>query len=849
MKLVPNVPSFRSLRLAAATFVLTFVGFVGGMIAARVEPTIAVGIGVASALLVAMFQSRALALAESMRVARLLRRESDDRFQTVFERATDPHFLIHDGKVTECNAAGLRTLGLTEKAQVIAGDLTRFWPETQPDGRVTAEVIREMAERARRGDPSRIEMEKRDVAGRTLPVEVSMTAISVGGGSESLLVVWHDLRESRKAQLQLRQSESRHRELVENLHQIIYSSDIEGHLLYVNPAWERVTGFSVESTIGEHFSHFVSEEDLPKLERQREKELSGEMDVLHFEIRLKSRSGRWRHVDGSCRPLRNDQGVIIGTTGMLNDETDWLQAQRDLVAAKEAAETANRAKGEFLAVMSHEIRTPLNGVLGFASLLGETDLDATQEEFLRTIRGCGDSLLTLIDDILDFSRMESGGFQLEELSFDLRDCIEGVLDIHAHRANEKDVELVSSIAADLPARIVGDVTRLKQVLSNLVGNAVKFTDSGFVRLCCWVADSDGPTLTLGFRVEDTGPGIPPEKIDQLFRPFVQADASVSRRYGGTGLGLAISRRLTEAMGGTIRVEDRETGGTAIEFSIVSAVDVAASPMPVWPGRRVLVAESGAAGRQSLLELLASLEVVTRECESTDSALSALDSAEGFDLVLVSAGLNDHADEPGALAVSRRAGELGMSTMVMSPLSGPGSTLPRDLPGEAYRLAKPIHASVLCRMLAQAFGAEDSATLDAGVPVKPEPRLITEVRSDLAVLLVEDNAINTKLMLRMLAALGYSADHAADGEACLRLCERRCYDLILMDVQLPGMDGITATVRLRELGCEARVIALTAHAMPEDRERCLAAGMNDYLSKPIQLERLHEVLNTFARARV
>ncbi|MGC1480157.1 MAG: response regulator [Chthoniobacterales bacterium] len=773
------------------------------------------------------------------------RRQFEERFRRLFDLATDPHFLVIDGKVRECNHSAIRVLGLSSKDELLEGDVTRFWPEHQPNGRLTSEAVAELVSAARLGRTARAEFVKRDINGNELPVEVGVTALA-GEERSALLVVWRDLRETKTTQARLRKSESRYRELVENLHQIIYQTDIKGNFVYVNPAWQRVTGYTVAGTIGEHFAQFVNKEDLPMLEDQHAAELAGDVDVVHFEVRLRSRTGRWRHAAGSCRPLRDERGEVIGTTGMLSDETDYLQAQEDLVAAKEAAEAADRAKGEFLAVMSHEIRTPLNGVLGFASLLRETSLDSNQKEYLQTISGCGDSLLTLIDDILDFSRMESGRLELEDLPFHLRNCVEGVVDIHAHRANEKDVELIVDLSDDFPAQVSGDVIRVKQVLSNLVGNAIKFTDAGHVRLRGWISARDGEEVELKFRVEDTGSGIPAEQLEKLFRPFVQVDASTSRRFGGTGLGLAICRRLAEAMSGRIAVESEFGKGTTVEFTLNQREVEAPAPPPDWTGRTVLVVEQNEECRHSLAEALRRSGAAAIEAGNPDEALAVFDGESVVDLVAVGS-MEARSDEPGALVIARRARGVDIPVMVMSPLTGSGARVPRDLPGECCRLAKPIHWTSLRAMLDRVFSVnEECAPGECGQRPIDVPS-VANARSDAAILLVEDNEVNTKLMLRILANLGYSADHAGDGEACLRQCERRKYDVILMDIQLPGMDGITATDRLREQGCESAVIALTAHAMPEDRERCLAAGMAEYLTKPVQLPRLREVLGEFVVA--
>ncbi len=767
------------------------------------------------------------------------RKRSEERFRLIFDDSREPHFLVDSGGIVECNAAAVRMLGVGGREELIGGDFRRFWPETQPDGRATAAIAEQVAREARSGRTSRVNLTKVDSRGKRFVVEVSTSSLKLDNHADTMLVVWRDLREVEAARNKLSTSENRYQHLVETLHQIVYQADIEGNWTYLNPAWERVTGFSVDETLGEHYSHFIASEDLPKLKEIRSRELSGENAFTKFDVRLRSRNGRYRTVEGWCRPLIDEVGDIVGTTGILTDETERLQVQRDLETAKEAAEAANRAKGEFLAVMSHEIRTPLNGVLGFADLLRQTPLSKTQDEYLRTIRGCGDSLLTLIDDILDFSRLESGHMELEQRPVQLRESVEGVLDVHSHRANDKGIEIVGSFAADLPMEIRGDVTRLRQVLSNLVGNAVKFTDEGHVLLRGWVAAREGDKVELAFRVEDTGPGIPPDKVGKLFHPFVQADASMSRRYGGTGLGLAICRRLVEAMGGSIAVGERAGRGTAIEFSIVVEESEAAVPEPKWAGRRVLVIDHNEIARNTLVGVLSRAEIVAVGCPTTRSALSWLAGSAGIDLILLSSTADEVAGGSGMVAIAERAAELDIPVLVVLPLNGRGSEVPVDLPGERGRIAKPVHLAALWRSLERIFS-------DAVTPAEPGatsadvgPEIV--VGGSLSVLLVEDNLVNTKLMLRMLSLLGPEADHAADGEACLRRCEDRTYDLILMDVQLPGMDGIETTERLRARGYTGEIVALTAHAMPEDRERCLSAGMNDYLTKPVQMERLRETL--------
>ncbi len=784
-------------------------------------------------------------IAQHKRTAAALQ-ESEKRYRTLFENSADALLTLDGLRILDCNTTTLRMFHAKDKSEFIGMHPAQISPPRQPSGMYSQTWADQKIAEATEKGASRFDWVCRRRDGEDFLAEVSLTAIELGG-HKVLLATVTDVTEVRQSEEQLQLRDSALKATVNGM----LITDNRGRIVWVNPSFTKLTGYSAREAVGQSL-HLVmsSSQNIETYEQMLAAVLSGKS--WREEITSQRKDGVVYTEEMTVTPVRNSENSVTHFIAVIQDVTKRKQAEEELLRAKEAAEAATKAKSEFLASMSHEIRTPMNGVIGMTGLLLDTELTPEQREYAKIVRNCGNALLTIINDILDFSKIESGKMSIEPTGFNLRQAVEEVTDLLLMDADDKGIELIVRYMPQTPNRVVGDPGRIRQVLTNLVGNAIKFTDNGHVLVTVECVELADKRASLRFSVQDTGIGIPTEKIGDLFQRFSQVDASATRRHGGTGLGLAISKQLVELMGGTIHVESHLGAGSTFWFTLRLPVDhkpdTVVSPSHVLKNLRVLVVDDNEVNRRIVEEQLGSCDARISQASSAPEGLQmmreAAAAANPFQIAVVDHQMPRMDGLTFGHEVKADAALRNTVLVMLSSLGQRHLTVELREAGFVACLSKAVYASQLIRTVAEAWTTSHGGGGHAATEPKPALPVIRA-----RVLVAEDNVANQKVAVRLLEKFGCRVDVAATGAEAVRLLRLLSYDLVFMDCQMPEMNGYEATREIRRQKGPNRkvpIIAMTANAMAGDREDCLAAGMDDYIAKPIEVDQMVEMLQRWAR---
>jgi PAS domain S-box-containing protein len=788
-------------------------------------------------------------------------REGEQKYRDLFENANDIIY-THDlqGNYTSVNKTCEKILGYTSAealsmnlAQIIAPEY--FEEATQRLAHKTTELSASVYE---------LGIIAKD--GHEVILEVNSRLISEDGKPIGVQGMARDVTERIRVEEELRKSREQYELAVAGSNDGLWDWNMLTNEVYFSPRWKSMLGYedhefencfaAWESVIhpDDHAHAFATIHDY----------VDGRTSQYSLVHRLRHKDGTYRWILARAALLRNADKVAYRMSGSHTDITESKHAETALQIARDAALESARLKSEFLANMSHEIRTPMNGVIGMTGLLLDTELNADQRDFAETIRASGDALLTIINDILDFSKIEAGKLQFEVVDFDLRNAVESTVESLAERAREKKIEFASFVNSDVPTALRGDPGRLRQILTNLMGNALKFTERGEVIVSAEKESENSATVMIRFSVSDTGIGISEETQQKLFQAFTQADGSTTRRYGGTGLGLSISKQLVELMGGQIGLTSTPGAGSTFWFTVTLDKQPAEANQPILKidglgNLRVLIVDDNATNRKILSHQLSSWGMVHAQAESGAQALELLKNAAAngiaYDLAILDF-LMPGMDGFALAEAIKSDPEIASVRLVLLTSAGErgDGARSRDAGIAAY-LSKPVRQSqlfdCLISVMSKSAASEESTRLMPSTLVTKHTLHESKKMSPKLILLAEDNIVNQKVAVRQLEKLGYHTDVVANGREAVEAMGRIPYDLVFMDCQMPEMDGYEAAAEIRRFEGRAKhtpIVAMTAHALQGDREKCLAAGMDDYVSKPVKVEELLRMLNTvFAKA--